>query len=196
MVEREHTGIPDSGLRVTALPNLLTMSRIAAIPLIVLLLYFDGAFWRWVACGLFTVACVTDFLDGYLARTRRQVSELGRFLDPIADKLLVAAVILVLVAERRLTGLTILPALVILCREILVSGLREYLASLHVSVPVSQLAKWKTLLQMVALGFLIVGDGVVSSWPVGLTGEIGLWAAAALTLVTGYDYLKAGLKHM
>ena len=108
----------------------------------------------------------------------------------------IEAVILVLVAERRLTGWAILPALIILCREILVSGLREYLAGLHVSVPVSQLAKWKTMLQMLALGFLILGDGGAPHWPISLIGEIGLWAAAALTLVTGYDYLKAGLKHM
>jgi len=179
---------------MTALPNLLTMSRIAAIPLIVILLYFDAPHWRWLALGLFAAACITDFFDGYLARSRKQVSDLGRFLDPIADKLLVAAVILV--AERRLTGWAILPALIILCREILVSGLREYLAGLHVSVPVSQLAKWKTLLQMLALGFLILGDGGAPQWPISLIGEIGLWAAAALTLVTGYDYLKAGLKHM
>jgi CDP-diacylglycerol---glycerol-3-phosphate 3-phosphatidyltransferase len=187
---------PFTDLRMTALPNLLTMSRIAAIPLIVILLYFDAPFWRWLALALFAIACITDFFDGYLARSRKQVSDLGRFLDPIADKLLVAAVILVLVAERRLTGWTILPALIILCREILVSGLREYLAGLHVSVPVSQLAKWKTLLQMLALGFLILGDGGAPRWPISLIGEIGLWAAAALTLVTGYDYLKAGLKHM
>jgi cardiolipin synthase len=181
---------------MTGLPNLLTMSRIAVIPILVGLLYFDGYFWRWVALWLFIAACVTDFFDGYLARSRKQVSELGRFLDPIADKLLVAAVILVLVAERRLTGWTVLPALVILCREILVSGLREYLAGVNVGVPVSQLAKWKTLLQMVALGFLILGDQGLPSWPVTLIGEAGLWAAAALTLVTGYDYLKAGLRHM
>ncbi len=181
---------------MTELPNLLTMSRIVAIPLILALLYFDGPFWRWSAVAIFAAACITDYLDGYLARSRRQVSDLGRFLDPIADKLLVAAVILILVAERRVAGFTVLPALIILCREILVSGLREYLAGLHVSVPVSQLAKWKTLLQMVALGFLIVGDGVLPSWPISLIGEIGLWIAAALTLLTGYDYLKAGLKHM
>jgi cardiolipin synthase (CMP-forming) len=181
---------------MTALPNLLTLSRIAAIPLLAILLYFDGPTWRWIALGLYSAACITDFFDGYLARSWRQVSDLGRFLDPIADKLLVAAVILVLVAERRLTGWTVLPALVILCREILVSGLREYLAGLHVGVPVSQLAKWKTVLQMLALGFLILGDGGLPSWPVTLIGEAGLWVAAALTLVTGYDYLKAGLRHM
>ena len=177
-------------------PNTLTLSRIAAIPVLVGLFYVRGDAACWVAAVLFAAACITDYLDGYLARSRRQVSDLGRFLDPIADKLLVAAVILILVAERRVAGFTVLPALIILCREILVSGLREYLAGLHVSVPVSQLAKWKTLLQMVALGFLIVGDGVLPSWPISLIGEIGLWIAAALTLLTGYDYLKAGLKHM
>jgi len=181
---------------MTELPNLLTLSRIAAIPLVAVLLYFDGATWRWAALGLYAAACITDFFDGYLARSRRQVSDLGRFLDPIADKLLVAAVILVLVAERRLTGWTVLPALVILCREILVSGLREYLAGLHVGVPVSQLAKWKTVLQMLALGFLILGDTGLPAWPITLIGETGLWIAAGLTMVTGYDYLKAGLRHM
>jgi cardiolipin synthase len=157
----------------------------------------EGPLWlRWVALAVFIAAGITDYLDGYYARIWDQHSAFGRMLDPIADKLLVAAVILILVAEHRLTGWTILPALIILCREILVSGLREYLAGLHVSVPVSQLAKWKTLLQMLALGFLILGDGGAPAWPISLIGEIGLWAAAALTLVTGYDYLKAGLKHM
>jgi len=181
---------------MTALPNLLTMSRIAAIPLIVILLYFDAPQWRWLALGIFAAACITDFFDGYLARSRKQVSDLGRFLDPIADKLLVAAVILILVAEHRLTGWTILPALIILCREILVSGLREFLAGLNVGLPVSRLAKWKTLLQMVALGFLIVGDAGPEGIPIRMIGEIGLWVAALLTLVTGYDYLLTGLRHM
>jgi cardiolipin synthase len=179
---------------MTALPNLLTMSRIAAIPLIVILLYFDAPQWRWLALGIFAAACITDFFDGYLARSRKQVSDLGRFLDPIADKLLVAAVILMLVASHRVTGVVVLPALVILCREILVSGLREFLAGLNVGLPVSRLAKWKTLLQMVALGFLIVGDA--GPYPIRLIGEIGLWVAALLTLVTGYDYLVTGLRHM
>jgi cardiolipin synthase len=181
---------------MTALPNLLTLSRIFAIPLLVALLYFDGAAWRWTALALYAAACITDFFDGYLARSWRQVSNLGRFLDPIADKLLVSAVILILVAERRITGWTVLPALIILCREILVSGLREYLAGLHVGVPVSQLAKWKTLLQMLALGFLILGDAGMPAWPITLIGEAGLWIAAGLTIVTGYDYFRAGMRHM
>ena len=182
---------------MTALPNLLTMSRIAAIPLIVILLYFDAPHWRWLALGLFAAACITDVFDGYLARSRKQVSDLGRFLDPIADKLLVAAVILVLVAERRLTGWAILPALIILCREILVSGLREFLAELKVSVPVSNVAKWKTTLQLVALGFLIAGpsgDDIVAG--VTMTGLVLLWVSALLTLYTGWDYFRAGLKEI
>ncbi len=181
---------------VVNLPNILTLSRIAAIPVLVALFYVEGDGARWAACLLFIAACVTDYFDGYLARAYDQISPFGRFLDPIADKLLVAALILMLVAFGRIAGLLVLPALIILCREILVSGLREFLAGLNVGVPVSRLAKYKTTLQMVALGFLIVGDGVLPSWPISLIGEIGLWIAAALTLLTGYDYLKAGLKHM
>lgn len=181
---------------LTSLPNLLTLSRIAVIPVLVLLLYLGTPAYRWVACVLFVGACVTDYLDGYLARHRAEVSALGRFLDPIADKLLVAAVLLMLVAIGGVSGLLILPALVILCREILVSGLREYLAEIRVPMPVSKLAKWKTTIQMVALGVLVVGEAGPSFLPVQTIGEVGLWLAAALTLITGYDYLQRGLKHM
>jgi cardiolipin synthase len=176
------------------LPNALTMSRIVIIPILVGLFYLEGDAWRWIACVLFSAAGVTDYFDGYLARRWSRISAFGRFLDPIADKLLVAAVILMLVATGRISGLVVLPALVILCREVLVSGLREFLAQVNVGVPVSRLAKWKTMLQMVALGVLIVGDAA-SPW-VTWVGEIGLWLAATLTIVTGYDYLHAGLKHM
>src|SRR5690606_18446116 len=137
------------------------------------------------ACGLFAVAAFTDFLDGYIARATRQQSALGRFLDPVADKLLVAAVLLMMAGFGQIQGLVILPAVVILCREIMVSGLREFLAGIQVGVPVSQLAKWKTFLQMVAIGFLIVGDAGPAALPVRLIGETGLWIAAALTLITG-----------
>ena len=178
------------------LPNLLTASRILAIPVIAVLIYIDTASARWIACALFTGACITDYVDGYLARQRGQVSALGRFLDPIADKLLVASVILMLVAIEQVSGLTILAALVILCREILVSGLREYLAEIRVPLPVSKLAKWKTAVQMVALGILVVGDAGPAFIPMGLLGDLGLWFAAILTIVTGYDYLVRGLKHM
>jgi cardiolipin synthase len=178
------------------LANLLTLSRIAAIPVLVLFLYIPGAAWAWAACAVFTLAGLTDWADGYIARNWSQQSDFGRFLDPIADKLLVAATLMVLVAQARIQGVMVLAALVILCREILVSGLREFLAGVRMSVPVSRLAKWKTGIQMVALGVLIVGDYGPAMLPIRLIGEIGLAAAAVLTLITGYDYLRAGLRHI
>ncbi|MCG8597810.1 MAG: CDP-diacylglycerol--glycerol-3-phosphate 3-phosphatidyltransferase [Kiloniellales bacterium] len=181
---------------MTSLPNMLTLSRIGIIPLLILLFYLDRPLASWGALALFAIAGITDYFDGYFARHRKQVSAFGRFLDPIADKLLVAAVLLMLVATQRVAGLVVLPALVILCREILVSGLREYLAEIKVSVPVSRLAKWKTGIQMLALGFLIVGADGPDLLPTQAIGEWGLWIAAALTLITGYDYLRHGLKHM
>jgi len=181
---------------LTSLPNLLTLSRILVIPVVVALFYVHGDYARWFACALFSAAGLTDWLDGHMARRWEQQSDLGRFLDPIADKLLVAATLLMLTATGRLPMGALLPALVILCREILVSGLREYLAGLRVGLPVSKLAKWKTAIQMVAIGFLIVGDAGPAVLPVGGIGEILLWIAALLTLVTGYDYLRAGLAHM
>lgn len=180
------------------LPNLLTVSRIAVIPVICGLMYVEPPVGNWLSFGFYVFACVTDFFDGYLARTWHQQSTIGRFLDPIADKLLVSAILLVLVATGRIDGLTILPAAVILCREILVSGLREFLAGVRVGVPVSRLAKWKTVLQMLALGFLIV-DGAGPNFGPASTSDIGifgLWMSAALTLLTGYDYLRAGLRHI
>ena len=181
---------------LTSLPNLLTLSRILVIPLVVASFYINGDYARWFACALFSAAGLTDWLDGHMARRWEQQSEFGRFLDPIADKLLVAATLLMLTAFHRLSPEAVLPALVILCREILVSGLREYLAELRVGLPVSRLAKWKTGIQMVAIGFLIVGNAGPGFLPVEGIGEILLWIAALLTLVTGYDYLRAGLAHM
>jgi cardiolipin synthase len=181
---------------ITSLPNLLTLSRIVVIPVLVALFFLPGEAAKWSALVLFTLAGITDYFDGYFARSRRQISALGRFLDPVADKLLVASVILLLVAFGRISDWTVLPALVILCREILVSGLREFLAGLRVRVPVSRLAKWKTTIQMVAIGFLIVGDAAPPAIPALEIGAVGLWIAAALTMVTGYDYLRAGLKYM
>ncbi|MPY70762.1 MAG: CDP-diacylglycerol--glycerol-3-phosphate 3-phosphatidyltransferase [Alphaproteobacteria bacterium] len=181
---------------LTSLPNLLTLFRIAAVPGLVALFYMASDLGNWLAAGLFAVAAFTDFLDGYIARATRQYSAFGRFLDPVADKLLVSATLLMATAFNQISGLVILPAVVILCREITVSGLREYLAGIQVSVPVSQLAKWKTTLQMFAIGFLIVGDSGPGFLPVRLIGETGLWIAAGLTLITGYDYLRAGLGHI
>src|SRR5271156_3069232 len=181
---------------LTSVPNLLTLSRILVIPVVVATFYVPGDYARWFCCALFAAAGFTDWLDGHVARRWEQQSELGRFLDPIADKLLVSATLFMLTAFGRLSTQALLPALVILCREILVSGLREYLAGLRVGMPVSRLAKWKTSIQMVAIGFLIVGDAGPGFLPVAMIGEILLWIAASLTLVTGYDYLQAGFRHM
>lgn len=181
---------------ITNLPNLLTLSRILLIPPLVALFFLDAHIWRWVALGIYTAACLTDFFDGYVARSMGQISRVGRFLDPVADKLLVASVIFMLIATDRLAGVAVLPGLVILIREILVSGLREHLAALSVGLPVSRLAKWKTTIQMFALGFLIVHDASPAWIPSISIGEIGVWIAAILTIITGYDYLRAGLKHL
>ena len=178
------------------LPNLLTLFRIIAIVPIAAFIYVDVYWANWTAFGLFAAAGITDFFDGYLARSTGQVSKLGRFLDPIADKLLIAAVIFMLVATGGLSGWAILPGLIILIREITVSGLREFLAELRVGMPVSSLAKWKTTIQIFALGFLIVGTASPAIIPSVLIGEILIWLAAGLTVVTGFDYLRAGLKHM
>lgn len=177
-------------------PNILTLSRIAVIPFLLLLLLLDASFWRWAALFFYTAACITDFFDGYIARRMHLVSPLGRFLDPIADKLLVASLILILVATRYIDHWHILPALIILCREILVSGLREFLAEIRVGLPVSLLAKWKTATQMVALGFLIIGTAAGEMVQAQLIGQLLLWLSAVLTLVTGYDYLRHGLAHI
>ena len=181
---------------LTNLPNILTVSRICAVPVLVALFFFDGDVYRWSALGIYVFACLTDFFDGYLARTRQETSAFGRFLDPVADKLLVSAVLLMLAGFEYIGGLTLLPTVVILCREILVSGLREFLAEVNVSVPVTTMAKWKTTIQMFALGFLVVGTASPDWIPSHIIGVIGLWAAAILTLVTGYDYWRAGMKHL
>jgi len=185
-----------------SLPNLLTLSRIIAVPLLVFLLWRPAPVDYAITFALYCVVGITDYLDGYLARAWGSISKLGQFLDPIADKIMVAAVMVMLISSRKanpvpeISGLHLIPALVILLREIIVSGLREYLAGLQVSVPVSALAKWKTTLQLVALGALILGGAIPHAPWIHLVGIVCLWAAAALTLVTGYDYLRVGLRHM
>lgn len=185
---------------LTELPNVLTLSRIAAIPLIVLLVALRQPWADLGACILFSIAAVTDYFDGKLARSRRQQSDLGRMLDPIADKLLVGATLMMLVGRDRLSVAGLYPAVVIMLREILVSGLREYLAGIRKSLPVTALAKWKTGFQMGALGVLLAGDngGAIlrlDFLPISMIGEAMLWVAAGLTLITGWDYLTAGLRH-
>jgi len=178
-----------------SLANKLTLSRIIIIPVILLLLAIPHGWAAWLALVLFGAAGVTDWLDGYVARRDNEVTAIGQFLDPIADKLLVASVILLLVYNQQISGMTVLPAVIILLREVAVSGLREYLAGLRVSVPVSRLAKWKTAIQLVALGFLIVGRYAPDSIPSTTIGDFGLWAAGAFTLITAWDYWRASLKH-
>jgi len=178
------------------LPNLLTLSRIAVIPLVVGTFYLAHPWDAWLGGGLFAAACVTDWLDGHFARRWQQVSAFGRFLDPIADKLLVSMILMMLVASGRMSHAALFPTLIILAREILVSGLREFLAGLRVSVPVSRLAKWKTGIQMGAIGVLLLSPALPYPAAVEAGGEVLLWAAALLTMVTGYDYLIHGLTHM
>ena len=194
-----------------SLPNVLTMSRIFALPLLAFFLWWPNwAFGYLVAFVLYCLMGVTDYFDGYLARSSGAVSKLGIFLDPIADKIMVAAVILVLAAKGVLRGpyvgdMHVIAGLVILVREIAVSGLREFLGGLQVSMPVSRLAKWKTTFQLISLGALILGRAL-PGWNVWLgdieanvphtVGLITLWGAAILTLITGWDYLRVGLKHM
>ncbi|HEY8072376.1 MAG TPA: CDP-diacylglycerol--glycerol-3-phosphate 3-phosphatidyltransferase [Methylocystis sp.] len=180
-----------------ALPNLLTYGRLVAVPVVALLLQWPEVHWmRWAALGVYTVACVTDFFDGYLARIWKQQSPLGQMLDPIADKLLVATTLLAVAANQTLVGWTIWAAIIILCREFLVSGLREYLADLKVPLPVSVIAKWKTTVQMFALGFFIAGPaGEVVLPGTVVIGGVLLWIAAVLTLYTAGDYLIAGWPH-
>lgn len=181
-----------------SLPNLLTYGRIVAIPALVAILFWPHDDWmRWIALAIYTLAAITDYLDGYIARAWSQQSAIGRMLDPIADKLLVAALLLMLVYTGQIHGWTLWAAIVILCREILVSGLREFLADLKVSVPVSKVAKWKTTAQLFALGFLVAGPAGDKVLP-GNTqiGIVLLWAAAGLTIYTGWDYFNAGIRHL
>ena len=189
-------------MRMLSMPNLLTLSRIFAVPLLAFLLWWpDWQLGYGLAYALYCLMGITDYFDGYLARSSGAVSKLGVFLDPIADKIMIAAVILVLTAQGWLRGpyvgdMHVIAGLIILVREIAVSGLREFLAELKVSMPVSSLAKWKTTLQLVSLGALILGGALPGQPWVHLVGVFSLWAAAALTLVTGYDYLRTGLRHM
>jgi len=175
----------------------LTYGRVLAVPVVAACLFGSDEFWmRWLALALFTVAAITDFLDGYLARMWSQQSSLGQMLDPIADKLLVAACLLMLVADKTISSWSLWAAIVILCREILVSGLREFLAGLRVPLPVSTVAKWKTAMQLAAIGFLIAGPAGERLLPGTTTiGLCLLWLSAILTFYTGWDYMKAGIRY-
>jgi len=185
-------------LRALNLPNILTYGRIAAAPLVGATYYIPGDAGPWIAFTIFVVASVTDYFDGYLARAWQQQSALGRMLDPIADKLLVSVSILILVEDGLLNGWSMWAAIIVLMREIFVSGLREFLAELQVSVPVSRLAKWKTTMQLIAIAALLIAPALQGAKS-GLLIDLGLtffWATAIVTLYTGYDYFRAGLKHL
>ena len=181
------------------IPNILTLIRIWAIPLIVLTFFFHGINWAIAGVVFFIIAAITDYMDGYLARHLNQLSRFGRVLDPIADKLLVGSILLMLAYSDRLKWWNILPAVIILCREILVSGLREFLAEIQVGCPVTRLAKWKTGFQMTALPVLILAGPVENKIISGLfwiVGSATLWAAATLTVITGYGYWQSGRRYM
>ena len=181
------------------IPNLLTVGRMWAIPLIVIALYFgkDCLLASWIAVVLFALAGITDYFDGYLARHLNQLSSFGRVLDPIADKLLVGAVIVMLAYTGKLdVYYCFIPAVIILCREILVSGLREFLAEIQVGLPVTKLAKWKTTFQMIALPVLMVSDKISNVIPFDIIGTVAIWFAALMTVITGYDYWKSGSKYL
>lgn len=186
---------------LTDLPNVLTISRIVAIPIVVTLAAWGSPRTDALACLLFILAGITDYFDGKLARSRHQMSDFGRMFDSIADKLLVGACLMALAGFARLPYQGLWPAIIILCREILVSGMREYLAERRARLPVTRLAKWKTGFQMTAIGFLLAGDGTGAllgmPWlPVALIGAVLLWISAVLTLITGWDYLTTGLRHV
>jgi cardiolipin synthase len=182
--------------RMTSVPNALTLFRILVIPVVMGFFYLESEIGSWIAAICFLIACITDYLDGYFARTLHQETHLGSFLDPLADKLLIASTLLMLAGFGRIQGLSLIPAVIILCREILVSGLREFLAQTAVSLPVTTLAKWKTTLQMLALGFLILGDPFPEILPLPQFSILALWLSALLTLLTGYDYLFRSFKHI
>lgn len=179
------------------LPNILTISRIAAAPVLVALFYIPEGWAAWTALFVYIAAAATDYFDGMLARRYNQVSPFGKFLDPISDKIFVAAVLMLLAGFDRLEGVWLIPAIVIMMREFLIAGLREFLGPANIQLPVSKLAKWKTTIQMVAIGFLVIGPhGEVILPFTQQIGQIGLLTAAVLTVITGWDYLQAGIRHI
>lgn len=178
------------------LPNILTISRIVVIPVIFLSIYIHSTLWSILAGVLFVVASITDYLDGYLARARNQNSVLGRLLDPIADKLLVVSALLIVVANNLVDPLSYIPVIIIMCREVLVSGLREFLAEFHVGMPVTRLAKWKTGFQMTAIAMILLQNLPLIGLPVGVLGEWLLWVAGILTFITGYQYFEKCLDYV
>ncbi len=177
------------------LPNILTIFRIIIIPFLVLAFYIGGAVGIWSAVVLFALAGISDYLDGYLARLMKQTSAFGQFLDPVADKLVIIVSLVLIIAFNHLQGFWILSAIIIIIREVMISGLREFLAPHNVQVPVSKLAKWKTTVQMVFIGFLIAGEYGAEVVPYSIEiGQLGLVIAMIITVITGWSYMKIGCK--
>lgn len=175
------------------LPNMLTVGRILAIPVIVVLAISGSDVLRWLALAIFIVAAITDFLDGFLARVMGQMSDLGRMLDPIADKLLVAALLLAFAFDRTFSVFDLIPATAILLREVFVAGLREYLGTKNIVLPVSWLAKYKTTVQLISMGFLLAEPLFPS---LRFISDLLLWGAAVLTVWTGYSYWSGMQKNL
>lgn len=179
------------------LPNAMTIGRLFTLPLLVILMMINESWAAWSALGVYTLGCITDWLDGYIARKYKLESSFGKFLDPIADKIFIATVLICLIANGHLSGWGVVPVLLILSREFLISGLREFFGPKNIQFPVSNLAKWKTGIQMFALGFLIMGEFGVAVLPLNI--EIGytlLVAATILTVLSGWTYMKEGMKHL
>lgn len=176
------------------LANILTITRLALLPPIILLFFIPAAWAAWACLILYVAGALTDILDGWAARRYNQISELGKFLDPISDKIFVITILLMLIATDRIEGIWVLPVVIILAREFLVAGLREFLGPKNVPLPVTHMAKWKTAIQMIATGVMIVAPYM--HWTIEIAGLTGICAAAALTAITGWAYLKAGLSHI
>lgn len=174
------------------LPNLLTISRALAVPAIILSFYIENKYANLITISIFIFACITDFFDGYLARAWKVQSKFGRLFDPIADKLIVVSTIMMLIYKHKVNDYTIIPSVVIVCREILVSGLREFLIATNVSLPVSKAGKIKTFLQMLAVVALIMDDYEITQY----IGAICLWVAGIITMWSGYNYIIAGIKQI
>ena len=182
------------------IPNYLTIGRIIIVPVFVISFYLPGFYGDVIPFALFVVASFTDFLDGLLARMYKEESQLGELLDPIADKIIVAAALILLVMDGTIKNYEVIAAIIILTREILVSGLREFLAKGRIKLPVSNLAKLKTFLQMFSISILLTGETgnkIINfqDYNAQTIGIILLWFSAFLTLYTGYDYLRKGIDH-
>jgi cardiolipin synthase len=178
-------------------PNMLCYFRVAVIPVMLLLFFFDNAFTAWVNLFLFALAGLSDYLDGEIARATGQTSLLGKFLDSSTDKMIVAAVLIMLVGFHRLEGIWIVPVIVIILREILIAGVREFMALYDVIVPISRLGKWKLAFQMLSMSFLIVGTYGNALIPHAFgIGKLLFLGATAMTVISGWDYMKAGIMTM